>query len=86
VLPIDAKVVYRGVKHPGPPYEVEVPIGQKIAMEVARRGFVTRRLVVDGSEPQVTVALIRERSSPTKSPEVNSAPESASDRVSPSQP
>jgi hypothetical protein len=69
VLPVDAKVVYRGVKHPGPPYEVEVPIGKRIALEVARKGFVTRRLVIDGSEPQVSVALIREHHSQTKSPE-----------------
>ena len=38
-------------------------------MEVARRGFVTRRLVIDGSEPEVTVALVHERDDQTDLPE-----------------
>lgn len=60
VVPADAKVVYRGLKRPGPPYVVDVPAGKRIALEVARKGYVTRRVVVDGSESTLTVALIEQ--------------------------
>jgi hypothetical protein len=83
VLPVDAKVVYRGVKRPGPPYEVDVPIGKKIALEVVRKGFVTRRLVIDGSEAKVSVALVAERHNKTTRPEQQDHEELAEPRDEP---
>lgn len=57
VVPHDAKVVLRGVAQPGPPYVFELRPGQHFAVEVAREGYVTRRAVIDGSAPELTVSL-----------------------------
>ena len=61
VVPWDAKVLLAGVAQPGPPFVVTIPQGKRIAFEVARRGFIPRRVVVDGSEPKLSVGLIRPR-------------------------
>ena len=66
VTPLDAKVVYKGVGQPGPPFEFEIPEGKQLAVEVARRGFITRRVVIDGSAPNMNVGLVRKSSGRTK--------------------
>lgn len=62
VYPPDSVVVRRGRRMAGPPYWVDVPKGKRIAIEVARPGFVTRRAVLDGSEPSVWVGLVMKNS------------------------
>lgn len=68
VVPWDAKVLLAGVAQPGPPFVVTIPQGKRIAFEVARRGFIPRRVVVDGSEPKLSVGLIRPRGSHVEPP------------------
>lgn len=58
VLPPDAKVAVKGVQQHGPPFVFDIPPGKRVAVEVMRRGFVTRRAVIDGSSPRVTVGLL----------------------------
>lgn len=60
VKPVDAKVVYRGERYPGPPYEFVLPEGKRMAVEVARRGYRTRRVVIDGSQPKISIGLYPE--------------------------
>jgi hypothetical protein len=59
VFPEDAKVLRRGQRIEGPPYSVEIPKGKRIAVEVTSPGYVTRRVVLDGSEPAVMIGLFR---------------------------
>lgn len=61
VVPWDAKVLLAGVAQPGPPFVVMIPEGRRVAFEVARRGYIPRRVVVDGSEPRLSVGLVRPR-------------------------
>ena len=61
----------------------EVPIGKRIALEVVRKGFVTRRLVIDGSEAKVRVALVAERHNKTTRPEQQDHEELAEPRDEP---
>lgn len=61
VHPPDAKVGRRGYTQKGPPYEFEVPKGKRIALEVVKKGYVTRKVVLDGSAPRVTVGLTKSR-------------------------
>lgn len=58
VVPPDAKVAVKGVQQHGPPFVFDIPPGKRIAVEVMRRGYVTRRAVLDGSAPRVTVGLL----------------------------
>ncbi len=71
VAPSDAKVAWGGRRHPGPPFEFEIPKGKRVAVEVARRGFITRRVVLDGSKPTVSVGLSMSR---RRGPTSRSAP------------
>ncbi len=41
--------------------ELEVLAGSKIALEIAAKGFETKTVSVDGSEPSIAIALDRER-------------------------
>jgi hypothetical protein len=59
VFPADAKVIRRGVRQPGPPYSFKIPKGKTVSIEVAKKGFVTRKVVLDGSESPVVVGLFR---------------------------
>jgi hypothetical protein len=58
VTPWDAKVAVKGVQQSGPPFVFDIPPGKRIVTEVARRGFVPRRVVIDGSTPRVTIGLL----------------------------
>jgi hypothetical protein len=59
VLPSDARVIYRGTAHPGPPFEFDVPKDKRLAVEVARSGFVTRKVIIDGKRPLLSIGLLR---------------------------
>jgi hypothetical protein len=58
VYPRDAAVGYLGImQRGGPPYAFEVPKGNKIAIEVARKGYGTRKVTLDGSQPRIAIGL-----------------------------
>ncbi|MGC4062393.1 MAG: hypothetical protein QM749_16740 [Aquabacterium sp.] len=59
VVPFDAQVVVAGVAQPGPPFVIDVPPGKRMVFEVARKGYVPRRVVVDGHEAKMTIGLLR---------------------------
>lgn len=59
VKPPDAKVNQRGLAVPGPPYVFDVPKGKRITVEVARAGFVTRKVVIEDKKPLITLGLVR---------------------------
>ena len=64
IIPIDAKVYYLGRQQPGPPFEFDVAKGQRIAVEVARFGFVTRKVVIDDKKPVITCGMVPEHYRP----------------------
>jgi len=77
VFPPDARVLRRGVSLPGPPYAVQIPPGKRVAVEVTRAGFIPRRVVLDGTEPDVSIGLYRQgakRRDPVRAPGPARAP------------
>jgi hypothetical protein len=62
VIPTDAKVGRRGFTQKGPPYYFEVPKGKRVELEVVRKGYVTRKVTLDGRSPRVVVGLAKARS------------------------
>lgn len=58
VVPADARVIQQGRLQP-PPYVFDVPKGKKISLELARFGFVTQKVVLDGKKPLVKIGLRR---------------------------
>lgn len=63
--PSDAKLYYRGKAVGSSGVVIELDAGQRRAFEVGKPGYVTRRLVVDGSTPEVSLGL---RPDPSKTP------------------
>lgn len=63
VFPADAWVVHRGASRQGPQVEFEVARGEKVVLEIARTGYVPRRVVLNGSESKVVVGLVKEDAS-----------------------
>jgi hypothetical protein len=58
VNPPDAAVGHLGIMQKGgPPYRFEIPEGKKIAVEVARPGYGTRKVTIDGSTPKLSIGL-----------------------------
>jgi hypothetical protein len=55
--PPQAKFYRKGKEVSGSPMTVELPPGEKRAYEVGLPGYVTRRLVVDGSKSEISVGL-----------------------------
>jgi hypothetical protein len=62
VIPSDAQVGRRGFTQKGPPYYFEVPKGKRVELEVVRKGYVTRKVTLDGRSPRVVVGLAKTRS------------------------
>ncbi|MFZ5890823.1 MAG: protein kinase domain-containing protein [Myxococcota bacterium] len=57
--PIDSHV-FRGDEDLGPmPVSIQVEEGSPVTLTVRRKGYTTRKLVVDGSETRVVVGLVR---------------------------
>jgi hypothetical protein len=59
VDPPDSRVAVQG-KLAVAPYVFDVPRGSRIVLEVGRVGYITRRIVLDGSRGYVKVAMIPE--------------------------
>lgn len=59
VDPPDSKIAIRG-RLATAPYQFEVPKGTRVVLEVARAGYITRRIVLDGSRDFVRIAMIPE--------------------------
>lgn len=60
--PPGARLFYHGKPVPGSsPLTIELPPGQRRAYEVGMPGWVTRRLVVDGTKPEVFIGLKPEK-------------------------
>ncbi|HET9958985.1 MAG TPA: hypothetical protein VFQ61_31055 [Polyangiaceae bacterium] len=59
VVPFDAKVSLHGLTQKGPPYFFDVPNGKHVAVEVVRRGYVTRRVEIDGARPTLVIGLLK---------------------------
>jgi tRNA A-37 threonylcarbamoyl transferase component Bud32 len=85
--PLDAHV-FLGEQDLGqPPLTVDVPVGQKVTVEVRREGYKTKSLTLDGTEAKQTVKLARDltvRAPPVKKPEKPAATGAASKPSSPS--
>jgi hypothetical protein len=62
VIPTDAQVGRRGFTQKGPPYYFEVPKGKRVELEVVRKGYVTRKVTLDGRSSRVVVGLAKARS------------------------
>lgn len=63
--PIDSHV-FRGEDDLGPmPVSVQVEDGSPVTLTVRRKGYSTRKIVLDGSETRVVVGLLRAEPSPT---------------------
>ena len=63
VYPYDAAVGYLGIMQKGGPrYIFEVPKGKSIAVEVARKGYGTRKVILDGTQAQLSIGLRKSKS------------------------
>ena len=60
VRPTDAKVHYLGRDWPGPPFVFELAKGERKAVEVARMGFVTAKVVLEDKKPIVKFGMLRQ--------------------------
>lgn len=60
--PSGARAYYHGRSLGKPPIKIEIEPGERMALEVGKLGYGTRRVVIDGSEPEVSVGLIPRRS------------------------
>jgi hypothetical protein len=71
-----------------PPITIDVPVGQKVTVEVRREGYKNQSVSLDGSEKKVKINLVRvagaggRRPAPVRSP----AGESATPKTPASQP
>ena len=61
VIPTDAQVGRRGFTQKGPPYYFDVPKGKRVELEVVRKGYVTRKVTLDGRSSRVVVGLAKPR-------------------------
>lgn len=57
VRPPQARIFYRGKEAGKAPLRVELDPGQRRSFEVGYPGFMTRKIVVDGSKPELLVGL-----------------------------
>jgi hypothetical protein len=62
VFPPDAKVTFRGGGWTGPVGEVDVPRGQRVVLQIVRKGYAARRLALDGTKRKLAVGLIKKPS------------------------
>jgi DNA polymerase III gamma/tau subunit len=57
VMPPEARVYYRGKSVGKPPVTIELEPGKRRSFEVAAPGYTTRKIIVDGSKPKLSVGL-----------------------------
>ncbi len=63
VEPLDTRVGHRG-KAVKRPYVFDLPEGGKVVLELVREGYVTRRVVLDGTEATVRIGMRLDRTTP----------------------
>jgi hypothetical protein len=73
VRPANARIYHRGKEAGRAPLRVELDPGKRRSFEVGSPGYMTRRIIVDGSKPEVLVGL--RPSSPYATGTAPSAPE-----------
>jgi serine/threonine-protein kinase len=56
--PLDAHVFQDGQDLGSAPLTLDVPIGQKLSIEIRRDGFKPQTMVVDGSQPKLKIKLV----------------------------
>jgi hypothetical protein len=67
LMPPDAQLFYKGKSVGKTPVRVELgPDEKRRSFEVGRPGYVTRRLIVDGSQPEMWIGLRPESAAPTE--------------------
>lgn len=64
MMPPDARLFWKGKSLGKSPVRIELAPGEKRRYEVGRPGYVTRRLVVDGSQSEVSIGLRPDPSAP----------------------
>jgi hypothetical protein len=64
IRPEGARVYYRGKEVGRCPFTLELPRGETRAFEVGYPGYVTRRLVVDGTEPVISFGMAPKAAAP----------------------
>jgi hypothetical protein len=57
--PLDARIFQDGHDIGAPPITIDVPVGQKVTLEVRRDGFKNQLVTLDGSEKKVKINLVR---------------------------
>jgi len=67
LTPPDARLFYKGKSVGKSPVRIELKPGEKKrSFEVGRPGYVTRRLVIDGSEPELSIGLRPDPNAPAQ--------------------
>src|SRR5882724_841010 len=57
--PLDSRILQDGRDLGAPPINVDVPVGQKVTVEVRREGYRTQLVTLDGVEKKVKINLAR---------------------------
>jgi serine/threonine-protein kinase len=57
--PLDSHVFHDGQDLGAPPITIDVPVGQKVTVEVRREGYKTQLVTLDGNEKKVKTNLVR---------------------------
>jgi hypothetical protein len=63
--PPGARMFWRGKEVGTTPFVLEIPSGERRSYELGRPGYVTRRVVIDGSKSEITIGLKPQADSPT---------------------
>jgi hypothetical protein len=66
--PLDAKVYYKGREVGGSPFTLSVKPGKRRNFEVVRKGYLTRKLRVDGSKTEMVIGLRPASAAPARRP------------------
>jgi hypothetical protein len=66
--PLDAHIFQNGQDLGAPPLSVDVPMGQKVTVEVRREGYKSQTIVLDGSEAKTKVKLEKVAVAPRPTP------------------
>lgn len=83
VVPPDANVFALGGLRKGPPFTFELRPGARVVVEVVRDGYVARRVVLDGSKPELAVGLMRKKKSAVPVPPRGESPAGSGASVAP---
>jgi serine/threonine-protein kinase len=82
--PLDSHVFQNGQDLGATPLTVDVPIGQKVQVEVRRDGFKSQTLTLDGTQPKMKVKLEKVAAAPRPAPPRRTPTETAPRPASPS--